>query len=68
MSLNIALTILVGTCFVLFGSLRPHAVWFAVPRTVARRQIVTIVDSAIFTYIGVVLLLAVALRVALIGC
>lgn len=70
MNLNIALTILVGTSFALFGSIRPHAVWFAPQRRVLgrRQQTVTVVDSAAFTYIGIVLLLCAAIRVALVGC
>ena len=69
MNLNLALTILVGTSFVLFGSMRPHAVWFAPPRRALDRwrQTVTIIDSAVFTYVGAVLLLSAALRLALLG-
>ena len=69
MNLNIALTILVGTSFVLFGSIRRDAVWFAPARRVLghRHQTVTILDSTVFTYIGAVLLLCAALRVALVG-
>jgi hypothetical protein len=68
-NLNIALTILVGTSFVLFGSIRPRAIWISPPRALlGRGQTLTILDSAVFTYIGVVLLLCAALRVALVGC
>ena len=69
MNLNVALTILVGTCFVLFGSIRRDAVWLAPSRRVLGpwRQTVTVLDSTVFTYIGAVLLLWSALRVAVAG-
>lgn len=69
MNLNVALTILVGTCFVVFAVFRRHAVWFGPARRVLgrRQHTVRLVDSAVFIYVGVVLLLWAALRVALLG-